>query len=255
MKNKRMAFDSLAALVMLLTGLLVCLVGCRQEADTKEASKLTADTKDREIQKALNLATNWQSHFDLFYVKSTRFEIKLSHAIAAETDDDRYRKYMGQFIDAAFGIPTDAEDSGARMQQLDSFCRMTDAVLGCAASHRDWDTYWKIALRRLERLQEEWKKLKIRFPDGDPPGPDYPVLGLGGWGNCLKLAKSEYGMAVGDLATLINNILMTHVLSYEKWSDIRSQLETIIGHDVEIRPAILKLWDEKRKKEQAAKSK
>ena len=143
-------------------------------------------------------------------------------------------------------MPTDAEESGARLQQLDSFCTMTDAVLVCAEAHDDWDTYWTIALRRLERIQEEWKRLKIRFPDGDPPGPDYPVLGRGGWDNCLKLAKSEYEMAVGDLTTLINNILMTHVLSYEKWSDIRVRLEEIVGHEVKIKDSILKLWEKKR---------
>ena len=58
-------------------------------------------------------------------------------------------------------------------------------------------------------------------------------------------------MEVSGLPKALNNVLMTHVLSYEKWSDIRSQLETIIGHEVEIKESILNLWEEKRKKEQA----
>ena len=232
----------------LLAVLMACLAGCRRETAPGKIAQLTIDEKDRdrEIQEALGIVTNWQSHFDLFYVKRSRFEIKLSHMIADETDNERYRKHMGQFIDAAFGISTDAEDSGARLRQLDSFCTMTDAVLGCAEFRRDWDMYWTIALRRLKRIQDEMKRLKIRFPDNESQGNEDPVLGRGGWDNCLKLTKREYGMAVEDLVTLVNNILMTHVLSYEKWSDIRARLEEIVGHEVKIKDSILKLWEKRR---------
>ena len=230
----------------MLAGLMIGLVGCRQETDTKEIAKSATDKKDREIQEALNLVTNWQSHFDLFYVKKSHFTTKLAHEIAYGTDDERYKKYMGQFVDAAFGIPTDAEDSGARLRQLDSFCKMTWSVMACAENRRDWDMYWTIALRRLKRIQDEMKRLKIRFPDNESQGNEDPALGRGGWDNCLKLTKREYGMAVRDLATLVNNILMTHVLSHEKWSDVRTRLEEIVGHEVTIKDSILKLWERRR---------
>ena len=238
--------------VFMLAGLMAYLFGCRQETDEKGTSEFERDRKERDMQEALNLVTNWQSHFDHFYVKSTRFEIKLGQKIANETDNNRYRKYMDQFIDAAFGIPTDAEESGARLQQLDSFCMMTAAVQGCAEAHRDWNTYWTIALRRLERIRDEMQRLKIRFPDYALQSEGVPVLGRGGWENCLKLTENEYAMAVRGLSWSINDILMTNVLSYEKWRDIHSRLEKIVGHEVEIRPSILKLWEEERKKEQKA---
>ena len=158
---------------------------------------------------------------------------------------------MGQFIDAAFSIPTDAEDSDTRLRQLDSFCKMTMQVIWCAEAHRDWDTYWTIALRRLERIRDEMQRLKIRFPEYASQSDDLPCFGRGGWDNCLKLVKQEYEMEINGLPKALNNVLMTHVLSYEKWLDIRSQLETIIGHEVEIKESILNLWEEKRKKEQA----
>ena len=239
----------------MLAGLMVGLVGCRQEADTKIIAKSTTDNKDREIQEALNLVTNWQSHFDLFYVKRSPFVLKLSNKIAFETDDDRYRIYIRQFIDAAFGISTDAEESGARLQQLNSFCKMTEAVVNCAGNHHDWNTYWTIALRRLKRIQDEMQELKIRFPDYEPQSDDVPVLGRGGWDNCLKLTKQEYGMAVSGLSKAINNILMTHVLSYDEWTDIRSRLEEIIGHEVKIKESIIKEWEEKLAREQAQATK
>ena len=72
-----------------------------------------------------------------------------------------------------------------------------------------------------------------------------------GWVKYHKLVQGYYNGFVKELSRFINNILMPHTLSYEKWVDIRSQLETIIGHEVEIKESILNLWEEKRKKEQA----
>ena len=37
----------------------------------------------------------------------------------------------------------------------------------------------------------------------------------------------------------------------DKWRGIHSRLEKIVGHEVKIRPSILRLWEEERKKEQA----
>ena len=37
----------------------------------------------------------------------------------------------------------------------------------------------------------------------------------------------------------------------DKWRDMHLRLEKIVGHEVEIRLSILKLWEEERKKEQA----
>ena len=38
----------------------------------------------------------------------------------------------------------------------------------------------------------------------------------------------------------------------DKWRKTHSRLEKIVVHEVEIRPSILKLWEEERKKEQKA---
>jgi len=224
---------------------MVCLVGCRPETVLDEVGEPPVDEKDRTIEKGLKLVADWQSHFDLFYVKKSHFLSELSYAIAFEGDEERYKKYMGCFIDAAFGIPTDADESGVRMQQLNSLCRVTDAAMGCAESRRDWNTYWKVAIRRVERIQSELQKIRTHFPDGDPTGDDLPVIGRGGWDNCLKLLKQEYGIASRGLSRFINTFTMANFLSKEEWTVIHDRLEGILGHKIPVRRELLEIWAER----------
>ena len=240
----------------ILPYLMVCLVGCRPETvrdevgepPRDEIGKSPIDEKDRTIEKGLKLVADWQSHFDHFYVKKSHFLNELSYAIAFEGDEERYKKYMGQFIGAAFDIPTDAEESGARMQQLDSLCTVTEAVMGCADGRRDLKTYWEVAIRRVERIQSELQKIRTHFPEGDPPGDDLPVLGRGGWDNCLKLLKQEYGIASRSLSRFINNFLMARVLSREEWTVIHDRLEKVLGRKIPVRQELLDIWAEREKK-------
>ena len=246
-KSKRMKIADWTRFLV-LASLVTCLAGCRKEIAPDEA-QLSIAKKDRMIQEEIRLATDWKSHFDLLYIERS-FRLRdclsdLKHNIAFEADKERYEKYMGQFIDAAFSISTDADESGARLQQLHSFCMVTETVISCADIREDFETYWPLALRRLKRIKEECEKLKARFPDGDPPGPDYPVLGIGGWDNCLKLARQRYGMAVSYLSDLINNFLMVRVLTYEKWVGFHAQLEKIVGHEVPIKDYMFKEWKAK----------
>ena len=248
----------------MLPCLVVCLVGCKPETVRDEVGKsprdeagkppreevgeLPLDEKDREIEKGLKLAADWQSHFDLFYVKKTHFLSKLSQAIAKKGDEERYKKYMRRFIDTAFGIPTDADESGARLQQLNSLCHVTEAVMGCADGHDDWKTYWEVAIRRVEHIQIELQKIRTHFPEGDPPGDDLPILGRGGWDNCLKLLKQEYGIASRRLSKFINTFTMANVLSKEEWTVIHDRLEKILDRKIPVRQELLDIWAEREKK-------
>ena len=235
--------------LFMLSYLMLYLVGCRPEAVRDEVGEPPLDEKDREVEKGLKLVADWQSHFDLFHVKNTHYINKLSHAIAYEGSEERYKKYMGRFIDTAFGIPTDADESGARLQQLDSLCIVTEAVMSCAESRRDWNTYWMVAFRRVERIKSELQKIRTHFPEGDPPGNDYPVLGRGGWDNCLRLLKQEYGTASRDLTKLINNFLMANVFSKEEWTGIHDRLEEILCKKIPMRRELLRIWEDKQKVE------
>ena len=240
----------------MLPCLMVCLVGCRPEtvrdevgeSPRDEVGEQPLDEKEREIEKGLKLAADWQSHFELLHVKNTHFLSKLGQAIAYEGNEERYQKYMGRFIDTAFGIPTDADESGARLQQLDSLCIVTEAVMGCAECRRDWKTYWMVAIKRVERIQSELQKIRTHFPEGDPPGEPCPLLGRGGWDNCLKLLKQEYGMASRDLSRFINNFLMANVLSKEEWTVIHDRLEKVLGRKIPVRQVLLDIWAERERK-------
>ena len=77
---------------------MACLAGCGRNDFPVDAIQSAIDKKDREIQAALNIVTNWQSHFDLCYVKRSHFTTKLAHEIAYGTDNERYKKYMEQFV-------------------------------------------------------------------------------------------------------------------------------------------------------------
>ena len=239
----------------MLPCLMACLIGCRPETvhdevgepPREEVRQPPLDEKDREVEKGLKLVADWQSHFDLFLGKNTHFLSKLGQAIAHERDEERYKKYMGRFIDAAFGIPTDADESGARLQQLDSLCVATEAVMGCAEGHDDWITYWEVAIRRVERIQSELQKVRTLFPEGDPPGDDLPVLGRGGWDNCLRLLKQEYVIASRRHSRFINNFFMANVLSKEEWTVIHDRLEKTLGHKIPVRQELLDIWAEREK--------
>ena len=240
----------------MLPCLMVCLVGCRPEtvrdevgeSPRSEVGEPPHDEKEREIEKGLKLAADWQSHFDHFYVKKTHFLSQLSQAIANEGNEERYQKYMGRFIDTAFGIPTDADESGARLQQLDSLCIVTEAVMGCAECRRDWKTYWMVAIKRVERIHIELQKIRTHFPEGDPPGDDLPLLGRGGWDNCLKLVKQEYEIASRKLPRFINTFTMANFLSKEEWTVIHDRLEKVLGRKIPVRQVLLDIWAEREKK-------
>ena len=249
-------------LLFALACMAIGLAGCREEASPVDTALEQAEKKDREIQAGLNLVTNWQSHFELLYFKRDRFLNNLKHAIMFEADNERYKKYMGWFVDAAFSIPTDSEDSRTRAHQLDSFCYMTESVMKCAGGHDDWNTYWTIGLRRLERIKAELQKIKVHLPNGEPHWDEekgeWPVLGHDGWDNCFGIVKVEYGHSVHGLKSTINNFLMTRVLTYDKWVEYHSRLEKIIGSKVPIKDVMFKSWDmrkallEKRRREAIA---
>ena len=234
-------------LFLVLPCLMACLIGCEPGTVRDEIDEPAVTEKDRVVEARLKLVADWQSHFDLFHVKRSPFLNELQHEIVYEGDEERYKKYMGRFIDTAFGIPTDADESGARLQQLDSFCTITEAVMHCAESRRDWNTYWTIAFRRVERIQSELKKIRIHFPNGDPQGDASPILGRGGWDNCLKLLKNEYEMTSRDLTKLINNFLMANVFSKEEWTVIHDRLEEILGKKIPMRRELMRIWEDKQK--------
>ena len=178
-------------------------------------------------------------------------------------DPERRKNYVKKLVDIVFAYPLDATEPGqeglyypldpnapgTRKEQWLAFSEMSDYVSNFACRQCDMEYQWEVKLRRLKRIRDEMRSVEAYLAGN---GNSAAFKGdRNGWIKYHKLVQGYYNGFVKELSRFINNILMTHTLSYEKWSDIRSQLETIIGHEVEIRESILNLWEEKRKKEQA----
>ena len=187
----------------------------------------------------------------------------LHSALIRLNDPAQRRNHVKHLADIVFAYPLDATDPGpevfyypldpnapgTRKEQWYAFRETASRVAACAWVIRDIELKWDIDLRRLRRIQDEMKKVEAYLAGN---GDSAAFKGdRNGWVKYHKLVQGYYNGFVKELSRFINNILMTHTLSYEKWVDIRSQLETIIGHEVEIKESILNLWEEKRKKEQA----
>ena len=249
-------------ILLVLLCVLFEMLGCRKERGSQETSVKAADNGELKIQKALSMVSDWRFwHGD----------VDRNNAIMSTIREELYRlndpvsrkKYVKKFVEIVFAYPLDATDPGrevlyypldptapgTRREQWFAFCEMSDYVSNFACRQCDMEYQWEVKLRRLKRIRDELRSVEAYLAGN---GDSAAFKGdRNGWVKYHKLVQGYYNGFVKELSRFINNILMTHTLSYEKWSDIRSQLETIIGHEVEIKESILNLWEEKRQKEQA----
>jgi len=249
-------------ILVMLSCVLLGILGCRKERASQETSAKAVDAGELKIQEALKRISDWHFyHGDT--VKYNDTISMLDGALLRLKDPALRKKYVKQLAKIVFAYPLDATDpgsegfyypldpnaSGPRREQWHAFWIASGSAAARAWVIRDIELKWDIDLRRLRRIQDEMRKVEAYLAGN---GNSAAFKGdRNGWVKYHKLVQGYYNGFVKELSRFINNILMTHTLSYEKWSDIRSQLETIIGHEVEIRESILNLWEEKRKKEQA----
>ncbi len=181
-------------------------------------------------------------------------------------DPARRKRYVKKLVEIVFAYPLDATDPGpegevfyypldpnapgTRKEQWFAFSEMSDMVSSFADPYSDMEYLCEIKLRRLKRLRDETRSVEA-YLAGNGDSKAYKGE-RNGWVAYHKRVQGDYNSSANKLSRLVNNILVTHTLSYEKWRDIHSRLEKIVGHEVEIRPSILKLWEEERKMEQKA---
>lgn len=60
-------------LFLMLPCLMAIPIGCEPGAIREDVSESAVDEKDRSVETRLKLVADWQSHFDLFYVKKSPF--------------------------------------------------------------------------------------------------------------------------------------------------------------------------------------
>ena len=249
-------------MLLVLSCVLFGPLGCRKESALQETSVKAVDTSELKIKEALDKISDWRFyHGDL--VERKKNMSTLRDELIRLNDPVRRKKYVERLADIVFAYPLDATvpgpdgsyypidpvAPGTRREQWLAFSEMSDRVSFFTDPYCDMEYLWEVKLRRLKRIRDEMRSVEA-YLAGNGDRKAYKG-DRNDWVAYHKCVQGDYESFVNELSRLINNILMTHTLSYEKWSDIRLQLETIIGHEVEIKESILNLWEEKRKKEQA----
>ena len=196
------------------------------------------------IQNDLNLVSDRQKHFELLYQRH-HFLSNLSGKIRHAKGGALYAKYIDQFLNEAFEIPVDAVDVDTRTRQFDSFQMITDAAICCAAESEDYNRFWNNALRRLTFICDELDKIES-YLAGHGEGKGF-LDDKDGWEQYRKAVRHAFRSSEENLTSLINNFLMTSVLSLEEWSSFHEQLEKILHRKVPIRRELMKLWEIKEK--------
>ncbi len=249
-------------LLLMFSCVLLGILGCRKDRASQETSAKAVDVGERKIQEAFRRISDWHFyHGDIVRYNDTIST--LDGALIRLKDPTLRKRYVKQLAKIVFTYPLDATDpghevfyypidpnaSGTRREQWHAFWIASGSAAARAWVIRDIELKWDIDLRRLRRIQDEMRKVEAYLAGN---GNSAAFKGdRNGWVKYHKLVQGYYNGFVKELSRFINNILMTHTLSYEKWLVILSQLETIIGHEVEIKESILNLWEEKRKKEQS----
>ena len=250
------------SILLALSCVLLGILGCRKELASQETSAKPVDTGELKIQEAFRRISDWRfCHGDHIVYNDTMS--MLGGELTRLNDPARRRNYLKRLADIVFAYPLDATDPGpevfyrpldpnapgTRREQWSAFLTTSESVAARAEILRDIELKWDIELRRLKRTQDEMRKVEA-YLAGD--GDSAAFKGdRNGWVGYHKWVRGYYNASVKELSRFINNIPNSYFLSYEKWRDIHSRLEEIVGHEVKIRPVILKLWEKERKKEQA----
>lgn len=254
------------SILLALSCVLLGIHGCRKESASHETSAKAVDAGELKIQEAFRRISDWRfRHGDHIVYNDTMS--MLGDELTRLNDPARRRNYLKRFADIVFAYPLDATDPGpevfyhpldpnapgTRREQWSAFLTTSRSVAARAWVIRDIELAWDIELRRLKRIKEEMRNVEAYLAGN---GDSAAFKGdRNGWVGYHKWVRGYYNSSVKELSRFINNILMTHTLSYEKWRDIHSRLEEIIGHEVKIKESIIKEWEEKLAREQAQATK
>ena len=250
-------------LLIMLSCVLLGIIGCQKDGTSQETSAKIVDKSEFKIEESLKTISDWRfAHWDDVRRKKTLSTFR--NELNRLNDPVRRKNYVKKLAEIVFAYPLDATDPGyevfycpldrnapgTRKEQWFAFSEMSDMVSSFADPYSDMEYLCEIKLRRLQRLRDETRSVEA-YLAGNGDSKAYKGE-RNRWAAYHKHIQGDYYSSANELSRLVNNILVTHTLSYEKWRDIHSRLEKIVGHEVEIRPSILKLWKEKRKMEQKA---
>ena len=245
--------NSKGSILLALSCVLLGILGCRKERASQEASAKVVALGELKIQEALKRMSDWRfAHWD--DVRRKRTLSTFRDELYRLNDPVCRKNYVKKFVEIVFAYPLDATEPGqegfyypldpnapgTRKEQWLAFSEMSDYVSNFACRQCDMEYQWEVKLRRLKRIRDEMRSVEA-YLAGNGDRKEYKG-DRNGWVKYHKLVQGYYNGFVKELSRFINNILMTHTLSYEKWRDIHSRLEEIIGHEVKIKESIIKEW-------------
>ena len=257
----------------LLAGILMGMSGCRKESVDTEApvSPMTTSVspvitsappvttsaptvkvpatnilpEEIQLQERLKRIKDWRSFLNASS-GNTHISTHIKHNINQIGDPVRRMEYFKRFFEIAFSFTIDATDPGTRRDQMFAFAELSEEVADCAYARDDQDNFWETHLRRLRRIQEEIRRLEEFFK------------GTGGletfrgtrddWKDYRRYVRGVYASDARSLSGQFGTIQTADFLTYERWLSIRSQLEEILGHKVEVWDCVLKKWQEQQER-------
>ena len=198
-----------------------------------------------QLQERLKHIKDWRSFLNASS-GNTHISIHIKHGINQIKDPVRRMEYFNRFFETAFSFTVDATDPGTRTDQMFAFSELSETVADCAYARDDLDNYWETHLRRLRRIQREMRMVEEFFKG---TGEQDTFRGTrDDWKDYRRYVRGEYARAARSLSGEFRTIHTADFLTYERWLSIRSQLEEILGHKVEVWDCVLKKWQEQQER-------
>ncbi len=198
-----------------------------------------------QLQERLDRIKDWRSFLNASSGHK-HIETHIKHGINQIKDPGRRMEYFNRFFETAFSFAIDATDPGTRTDQMFAFSELSETVADCAYARDDQDNFWETHLRRLRRIQEEMRRVEEFFKG---TGGQETFRGTrDDWKDYRRYVRGEYGSAARSLSGQFGTIQTADFLTYERWLSIRSQLEEILGHKVQVWDCVLKKWQEQQER-------
>ena len=237
-------------ILLMLATVLSINQGCRKKAVSPEAP--VPSHEERKIQEDLMRVSDWRSYLEISR-SHKNFANHIGQNINRISDPVCRMKYFKRFDEIAFAFPLDATEPDTRGWQFNAFCNLSRMVALCACKRNDLDSFWMVNIRRLRRINDEIKRLDAYF---DGRGEKETFKGnCDIWKGYRRRVEGEFSNCDKQYTHTFGVTHTADFLTYDRWQSMRSQLEEILGHKVNIWSDVLKLMEEKRKKEQAQNTK
>ncbi len=214
-------------------------------APTVEVPATNIPPEEIQLQEMLGRIKDWRSFLNASS-GNKHIEIHIKHGINQIEDPGRRMEYFNRFFETAFSFAIDATDPGTRTDQMFAFAELSEEVADCAYARYDQDNFWETHLRRLRRIQEEIRRVEEFFKG---TGGQETFRGTrDDWKAYRRYVRGVYARDARSLSGQFGTIQTADFLTYERWLSIRSQLEEILGHKVEVWDCVLKKWQEQQER-------